>query len=156
MSQHKEQSGIDIRAVWSSTAYYVVAYTVDRTKQILLSLDNYTEEAWHTLLESAGERLDELFNPGPEPVDKIAPGKAVEIYMLLPWAKLSKQTIKEFYEMVNGRVVFRIKNQAHIPHQDPPLVHGSEFLIQGAPNPSISVGARPLNLSLIAFYEWPQ
>lgn len=154
MSQLNELSGVDIHAIWSSTAYYIIAYSVDRTKQILLSLDNYTEAAWHTLLESAGERLDELFNPGPDWADKNAPGKAVEIYMLLPFDKLSKQTIQEFYEMVNRRVVFRIKNQAHIPLTAPPLVHGADFHIQGAPTPSISVGATPLKLSLAPFYEW--
>lgn len=153
MSQLNKLSGVDIHTAWSSTAYYIIAYSVDRTEQLLLSLDNYTEVSWYTLLKSAGDHLDELFNPGPDWADKNAPGKAVEIYMLLPFDKLSKKTIKEFYEMINGRVVFRIKNQAHIPLTAPPLVHGAEFQIRGAPHPSISVGATILQLSLAPFYE---
>jgi len=153
-SQIYELSGVDIHGVWSLTAYYIIAYTVDRTKQLLLSLDNYTEASWHILLKSAGERLDEVFNPGPEWADKSAPGMAVEIYMVIPWDKLSLKTIKEFYDMVNGRVVFRIKNQAHVPSRADMLVHGADFRIRGAPNPEFTVGTQRLNLSLIPFYEW--
>ena len=153
-SQFYEKSGVDIRVAWNAITIYIVAYTVDRTQQVLLSIKPYTEESWHMLLTTAGERFDELFNPGPAWADKTMPGKAVEIYLLLPWDNITKKTLKEFYQMINSRVLFRIKNQAHIPTGTTLLVFGSDFYIKGAPDPDISVGANRLYMSNVPFYEW--
>jgi len=137
--------------VYSSTAYYIVAYTTDKTKQLLLSLDHSTELAWHSFLASAAERLDEYLNPGPAWADKSDAGSAVEIYLLLSWDLLSVKKIDEFYKMIGARVVFRIVNQCHIPLQSP-FVHGAPFRLHAAANPRCVIGARPVALEKAPFY----
>ena len=130
---YTDLTGIHIRTVYRLTAYYLIACSSDRTKQLLLSLDHSTEPDWQIFLESVAQRLDEYFNPGPGWANKRQPGKAVEVLLMIPKDKLSDKIKDEFYGMMNKRVLFYISKQRLVRHSIPSQV-GKLLHLSGAPN----------------------
>lgn len=144
-------TGLDIQTPFSPTASYIIAYTADRTKQVLISIElsPYSDASWRTILTHISERLDEDLTPGAD--EKHNPGKAVQIYLLVPEARATKATVNEFYKMTNGRVLFRIANQSHTGSWGAPFESGVGFRLRGAPDPGFHVGETLLNLHHLPF-----